>query len=231
MTLPSESRTRRSPPAASQLRLGFDFDESEAAAAFRSRQEFEAVVSKVFGRSPAGADTRRPLHLSWIETPIGSLIAATHTGRLVLLEYTDPRRMQIQAEALKSRFKAPFVPEDDDVIRRTRRELDEYFGGKRHEFSVPLDYPGTPFETRVWNELLDIPFGETRSYEELAERVSSKAAVRAVGSANGRNRISILIPCHRVVNKSGALGGYGGGLWRKQALLLLEHRGAIRQAE
>ena len=92
------------------------------------------------------------------------------------------------------------------------------------EFRVPIIYPGSPFQTRVWDGLLQIPYGETRSYEELARTVGAPGAQRAVGHANGQNRISIVIPCHRVVNKNGRLGGYGGGLWRKQYLLDLERR-------
>jgi O-6-methylguanine DNA methyltransferase len=89
-------------------------------------------------------------------------------------------------------------------------------------FEVPLEVKGSPFQERVWQELVKIPYGETRSYEEIAKRVGSPEAVRAVGQANGMNRIAIVLPCHRVVNKSGKLGGYGGGLWRKQRLLALE---------
>src|ERR1035438_2697706 len=103
-----------------------------------------------------------------------------------------------------------------------RAELGEYFAGARREFTVPLAYPGTAFEREVWTRLLAIPYGETRSYEELARAVGRPGASRAVGTANGRNRIAILIPCHRVVNKNGELGGYGGGLWRKRLLLELE---------
>jgi AraC family transcriptional regulator of adaptative response/methylated-DNA-[protein]-cysteine methyltransferase len=101
-------------------------------------------------------------------------------------------------------------------------EIASYFAGSLRGFSVPLIYPGTPFQQRVWQQLLAIPYGETRSYEELAIAVGDKKAVRAVGRTNGLNRIAIVIPCHRVVNKSGALGGYGGGLRRKQFLLDLE---------
>jgi AraC family transcriptional regulator of adaptative response/methylated-DNA-[protein]-cysteine methyltransferase len=101
-------------------------------------------------------------------------------------------------------------------------ELASYFSGSSRSFSVPLTYPGTEFQRRVWEQLLAIPYGETRSYEELAVAVGKPKAVRAVGRANGLNRISILIPCHRVVNKDGELGGYGGGLRRKQYLLDLE---------
>src|SRR5207237_2748973 len=97
--------------------------------------------------------------------------------------------------------------------------------GTRREFHVPVTYPGSPFQRAVWEQLLRIPYGETRSYEDVARALGTAAAQRAVGRANGQNRIAILIPCHRVVNKDGRLGGYGGGLWRKQFLLELEQRG------
>jgi AraC family transcriptional regulator of adaptative response/methylated-DNA-[protein]-cysteine methyltransferase len=117
------------------------------------------------------------------------------------------------------------VPGSSPLLDQLRRELEEYFAGRRREFAVDLTAPGTPFEERVWEALRTIPYGETWSYERLAQAVGSPGASRAVGSANGRNRIAILIPCHRVVNKDGRLGGYGGGLWRKEALLHLERTG------
>jgi AraC family transcriptional regulator of adaptative response/methylated-DNA-[protein]-cysteine methyltransferase len=222
MTFQAYSRARRLSGALSQLRLGFDLDNTAADAGFESLSGFRDAFSKVFGEPAGKADRATAIHLGWVETPIGPMIAGARNGALILLEFTNRRMMEAQIETLRKRFKAAFLPEDDKVIRQTRRELDEYFAGKRRDFTIPLDYPGTPFETRVWTELLKIPYGQTRSYEELAEITSSKGAVRAVGSANGRNRIAIVIPCHRVVNKSGALGGYGGGLWRKQTLLSLE---------
>ena len=222
MTFQAYSRARRLSGALSQLRLGFDLDNTAADAGFESLSGFRDAFSKVFGEPAGKSDRARSIHLGWVETPIGPMIAGSRDGSLVLLEFTNRRMMEAQIETLKKRFKAAFLPEDDDVIKRTRRELDEYFAMTRKDFSIPLDYPGTPFETKVWKGLLQIPYGETRSYEDLAKVAGSKGAVRAVGSANGRNRIAIVIPCHRVVNKSGALGGYGGGLWRKQALLSLE---------
>src|SRR5262249_37140826 len=105
-----------------------------------------------------------------------------------------------------------------------KRELESYFAGSLRRFSVPLVYPGTDFQRRVWSQLLKVPFGETCSYEDIAIAVGNAKAVRAVGLANGRNRIAIVIPCHGVVNKGGKLGGYGGGLRRKQFLLDLERR-------
>ena len=119
-------------------------------------------------------------------------------------------------------------PGESPYFDLLRRELAEYFAAQLTEFTVPLVIRGTPFQEKVWRLLLRIPYGETCSYEELARRAGNPEAVRAVGTANGRNRIAILIPCHRVINKNGRLGGYGGELWRKK--LLLELEGAMSSA-
>jgi AraC family transcriptional regulator of adaptative response/methylated-DNA-[protein]-cysteine methyltransferase len=153
------------------------------------------------------------------------MIAGATDAGVCLLEFTDRRMLEEQLKTLRRRFKAALVPESHPHLDTLRHELDEYFSGRRRTFTVPLVAPGTPFEERVWKALLDIPFGETRSYEEIARVVESPRAVRAVGRANGLNRIAIVIPCHRVVNKSGELGGYGGGLWRKRRLLAIEKLG------
>jgi AraC family transcriptional regulator of adaptative response/methylated-DNA-[protein]-cysteine methyltransferase len=130
--------------------------------------------------------------------------------------------LETQLEILGRRLRLPLVPGDNEALAQLRAELAEYFAGRRRAFEVPLHVKGSPFQERVWQELVKIPYGETRSYEEIATRVGSPGAVRAVGQANGMNRIAIVLPCHRVVNKSGKLGGYGGGLWRKERLLALE---------
>src|SRR5262249_48693727 len=109
-----------------------------------------------------------------------------------------------------------------DLLAQLKDELRRYFAGTLRAFRVPLHYPGTTFQRRVWEGLLEIPYGETRSYEALAEAVGCQGAQRAGGRANGQNAVCIVIPCHRVVNKGGKLGGYGGGLWRKRFLLDLE---------
>ena len=124
-------------------------------------------------------------------------------------------------------LRLPAVPGRNAHLRLLERELHQYFEGTLREFTVPLVLRGTPFQERVWRALLAIPYGTTRSYAEIAERIGSSGAQRAVGTANGRNRIAIVIPCHRVINAGGALGGYGGGLRRKEFLLELE-RGAER---
>ena len=112
--------------------------------------------------------------------------------------------------------------EDAKRLAKYRKQLDEYFAGKREEFTVPLDIRGTDFQKRCWQELLKIPYGQTRSYRQIAEAVGNRNAVRAVGLANGQNPIAIIVPCHRVIASDGTLCGYGGGLDLKEELLRLE---------
>jgi len=160
-----------------------------------------------------------------IQSPLGPLVAAATPQGICLLEFTDRLRLPAQIQSVRARFDCAVVPGESPHFDRLRDELHRYFSGTLRTFSLPLAAPGTRFQERVWAELLRIPFGETRSYEDLARAVGSPRAQRAVGRANGLNRIAILIPCHRVINKSGKLGGYGGLLWRKEALLHLERTG------
>ena len=160
-----------------------------------------------------------------IDSPIGPLCAGARDDGVCLLEFTAPERLEPQLEALQRALGGTVRDGDHEHLRRLRAELAEYFAGRLRDFTVPLVAPGTPFQERVWQALREIPYGQTRSYEDLARQVSTVTAQRAVGRANGSNRIAIVIPCHRVVNKGGGLGGYGGGLWRKEVLLRLEGAG------
>ncbi len=155
------------------------------------------------------------------------MAGATTQGSICLLEFTDRRLLPAQIETVRDRFGCAVVPGESPQFERLRHELDAYFSGQLRTFSLTLSAPGTLFQERVWAELQRIPFGETRSYEDLARAVGAPSAQRAVGRANGTNRIAILIPCHRVINKDGGLGGYGGLLWRKEALLHLERTGRL----
>jgi AraC family transcriptional regulator of adaptative response/methylated-DNA-[protein]-cysteine methyltransferase len=148
-----------------------------------------------------------------------------------LLEFTDRKMLEAQFETVRKLFQLPVVPGTNQHLERLQDELARYFAGTLRSFSVPLVYPGTAFQRRVWEQLLLVPYGETRSYHEMASAVGNPAAVRAVGRANGLNRLAIVIPCHRIVNKNGDLGGYGGGLRRKQYLLNLEQVGMDRHDE
>ena len=156
-----------------------------------------------------------------LDTPVGVLVAGATDDGVCLLEFRDREILETQMAKLRARV-GPTHAGSQPLLTQLKREVGEYFEGQRREFTVPLVYPGTPFQLKVWNALREIPFGETISYEELAHRVGSPAGQRAAGHANGQNPIAIIIPCHRVINKGGKLGGYGGGLWRKRILLDLE---------
>jgi methylated-DNA-[protein]-cysteine S-methyltransferase len=143
-------------------------------------------------------------------SPVGPLALASELGALVALEFTDDEKRGGKAAI------------SDSVLDQARRELDAFFAGRLKKFSVPVGPRGTPFQLAVWKALQAIPFGKTQSYGDIARRIGKPAAVRAVGAANGQNRIAIIIPCHRVIGADGSLTGFGGGLERKQFLLALE---------
>ena len=150
-----------------------------------------------------------------VDSPVRKLtLVATDDGLAAILWENDrPQRVRLNIEA-----------EDDrhPVLVETARQLDEYFAGERNTFALPLDMAGTSFQRKVWDALLTIPFGETRSYRQIAEQIGSPSAVRAVGAANGRNPLSIVVPCHRVIGSNGSLTGFAGGLDVKSRLLTLE---------
>ena len=155
-----------------------------------------------------------------LDSPVGGLLLARDNAGLRLIHFNGPAKA------------GPYVPtpdwrRDDDAFDDVVSQLEEYFEGTRRDFDLPLAPQGTPFQQRVWRALLDIPYGETISYGELASRIGQRNASRAVGLANGSNPIPIVIPCHRVIGSNGKLTGYGGGLAIKERLLALE-RGSRR---
>lgn len=222
MTFRAYCRSRRLSSAFQRIKEGASVSQVMNDAGFGSESGFRSAFGKVFGAAPTAAKSREAIHLDWLETPLGPLIAGATHDAVCLLEFSDRRMLETQLETLRRRFDTVLVPGPNRWLKALRAQLMEYFRGERKSFDLPLDYRGTPFQEKVWRMLLEIPYGETWSYQDLAERVGDRKACRAVGTANGMNRIAIVIPCHRVVNASGAMGGYGGGLWRKQLLLDLE---------
>lgn len=222
MTFQAYARARRLGRAFEQIKRGISMDEVALGQGYESQSGFREAFSRAFGRAPGASRAGDCLQVTWLESPLGPMVAAADSRSIVLLEFTERRMLEAQFDTLRRRFRTAIVPGENEHLARLKRELEEYFAGTRKRFTVPLNYPGTPFQQKVWDELLKIPYGETRSYEDIARAVGSASAVRAVGQTNGLNRICVVIPCHRVVNKDGKLGGYGGGLWRKQALLTLE---------
>lgn len=156
-----------------------------------------------------------------IDTPIGPMILGATAAAVVLADFRDRPMMPAQLASVRRRF-GPTAEGDAPLLDRTEAQLGEYFAGTRRAFDLPLDLPGSAFQERVWTELSRIPFGETITYRELAKRVDAAAAWRAVGRANGSNRLAVVVPCHRVIATGGGLGGYGGGLSAKRYLLDLE---------
>lgn len=227
MTFHAFSRARRLGVALAQIQEGDGVAPAAFASGYDSLSAFNDAFKQILGTTPTGARGSTVLTVTRIPTPLGPMVAAAGEGALWLLEFTDRRRLPTQLRTLQERHGCLLVPGTDPVLTETAGQLDEYFAGKRTRFSIPLRAPGTAFQEAVWAELAKIPFGETVSYRELARRVGRPGSSRAVGSANGYNRIAILLPCHRVVGSDGRLTGYGGGLWRKQRLLELEGAEAV----
>lgn len=153
-----------------------------------------------------------------IDSPVGplDLVASAAGLAAILWKDDDPARVPL-AHVVES--------DEDPILLEAERQLREYFAGQRTEFSLPLDFAGTEFQRSVWQALLTIPYGETRTYAQIAQQIGRPAAVRAVGAANGRNPISIIAPCHRVIGSDGELHGFAGGLQTKAWLLEWEGRG------
>lgn len=160
--------------------------------------------------------------LGWREFPVGPLIAAASDQALCSLEFSDAAAVAQRVDEFRRRYAGSVHEGASAILDELWRQLGQYFHGGRQEFTLPLAYPGTQFQEQVWSALREIRYGETWSYLDLARRIGDTGATRAVGMANNANPIAIVIPCHRVVNANGDLGGYGGGLWRKRILLDLE---------
>ena len=156
-------------------------------------------------------------------SPCGTLILGSYDDRLCLCDWqVQPHHYHVESRLCRM-LGAEIVDSTSPVIELSVAQLDEYFSGKRHDFDIPLLFAGTDFQKVVWNVLLDIPYGMTVSYSEMARRIGRPEAVRAVANANGANAISIFAPCHRVIGSDRTLTGYGGGLDAKEYLLKLEN--------
>lgn len=156
---------------------------------------------------------------SKIDTPLGEMAAGATDEGICILEFTDRQKLNTELNDLTKLLKTTVEDGENKHIKILRKQLKEYFAGKRKEFTVTLITPGTEFQNEVWRELKNIPFGSTRTYLEQATAINKPGSVRAVANANGMNRISIILPCHRVIGSDGSLTGYGGGLHRKRWLL------------
>jgi len=154
-----------------------------------------------------------------IDTPLGSMFSCSSDLGVCLLEFPERKKIDSQFQSLHKYFKCDFEDNETPILVNLKNELSEYFAGKRQIFTVPLHFVGTDFQKKVWHELVRIPFGKTVSYKELAEKTGNVHAVRAVANANAFNKISIIVPCHRVIGSDGSLTGYASGLQKKRWLI------------
>ena len=222
MTFHAFQRMLRLNTAFKKIQQGDNIMETAYDSGFESLSGFSESFKTIFGVSPKNSRTQRIIDLKRIETPIGTMYAAAVEEGICMLEFTDRKMLEKEFTDLAKSLNATIVRGDNPHFKTLEKELVEYFGGKRVEFTVPLSPVGTEFQKSVWRVLLKIPFGETWTYRKQSEVLGDVKKVRAVANANGMNKISIIIPCHRVVGSNGTLTGYGGGIWRKQKLLELE---------
>jgi AraC family transcriptional regulator of adaptative response/methylated-DNA-[protein]-cysteine methyltransferase len=222
LTFHAYCRSRRLAGALRRLRDGASLDDVALDTGWESHSGFREAFARTFGAPPGRSADAAHIVTAAVDTPLGPMIAGAVEDGVCLLEFADRRMIEAQIRRLGRLLRQPLVPGEHRHLALLRSELDAYFSGTLRRFEVPFVVRGTAFEEKVWHELVRIPYGETRSYAQLAARVGAPGAQRAVGRANGMNRIAIVIPCHRVVNSDGKLGGYGGGLWRKHWLLALE---------
>ena len=232
MTFQAYQRAVRLGTAMKALHAGAPTIDAGMDAGFESDSGFRDAFARVFGDTPGRARDKALLTATWIESPLGPMLAIAGDEGLELLEFVDRRALETELRGLRSRStrsarsgQAPaIVPGEHPILSRTKDQMREYFAGTRRAFDIPLKQRGSPFQLAAWNALCEIPYGETRSYSDMARRVGSPGAVRAIGRVNGQNQLAIVVPCHRVIRSDGALCGYGGGKWRKQWLLDHERR-------
>ncbi len=225
MTFVEYARARRMGLAMKQIRKGSPVIDAQLLTGYGSSSGFRDAFSRIMGAAPTKLGHNSILKATWLDTPLGPMIAIADEQALYLLEFVDRRGLEREVERLRQKTKSAIIPGDTPAIDSIKHELAQYFSGKLKRFKTPLALLGSPFQKQVWNELRKILPGETRSYSQIAEAIGRPAAFRAVAQANGANQIAIVIPCHRVINSNGELGGYGGGVSRKNWLLNHEKQG------
>jgi AraC family transcriptional regulator of adaptative response/methylated-DNA-[protein]-cysteine methyltransferase len=229
MTFHAYQRARRLALAFGQLKTGGDITGTAFDHGYESLSGFRDAFGRIFGDAPGRGRSGDCVLTRRLLTPLGPMIAAATDAGVCLLEFADRRMLDTQITRLRKHLGPSFAPGVNKHLERLEEELKGYFDGSLRRFTVPLVIPGTDFQLNVWKQLQEIPYGQTVSYEHLARLIGTPSAQRAVGRANGDNRIAIVIPCHRVVRADGELSGYGGGVWRKRRLL--EHESAVQLGE
>ena len=231
MTFQAYQRMHRINHAMIELRRGKSATETAFATGYESLSGFGYTFKKIMGNSPDNSTDSNVILMDRFTTPLGPMyICATDKG-VCLLEFVDRRMLETEFKDLQRILNAKIVTGRNEYMETMIEQVTAYFDGTRKEFTVPLHTPGSAFQQNVWNSLHDIPYGRTASYQDQAIKMDKPKAIRAIASANGMNRIAVVVPCHRVIGKDGALRGYAGGLERKRWLLNHERDHSDHQDE
>lgn len=210
--------------ALGRITEGTDVTSAALGSGYESLSGFGESFKNTFGFAPSKRGTHRVITAGTIESPLGPLLAGALNEGLCYLQFMDHGSLPADLEALCQKWKARLVHGQNKHLSSLAKQLELYFAGRLRHFELPLCLVGTPFQERAWQQLRSVPYGSSLSYQQQAAGIGSAGAVRAIGTANRRNPIAIVIPCHRIVGKSGDLRGYAGGLWRKRWLLDFEAR-------
>lgn len=226
ITFVAYARARRMGLAMKQIRGGKAIIDAQLDAGYESSSGFRDAFSKIMGSAPMKTNQHpKILKASWLDTVLGPMLAIADDEGLYLLEFVDRRGLEREIERLRIKTKSAIIPGITNPIKSITLELQSYFDGTLKDFKTPLHFLGSSFQKTVWKELMCIPYGQTRTYAAQAEAIGKATAFRAVANANGANQIAIVIPCHRIISSNGDLGGYGGGITRKQWLIDHERKG------
>lgn len=217
MTFQAYLRMSRINQAFQKIKEGDAIASTAFSNGYDSLSGFSETYKNMTGFSPSAPGSL--ITMNRITTPLGPMMVGVTNEGLCLLEFTDRKMIETQIATLKKRFDSEMVTGKHPMIDQVDTQLKEYFEGNRKNFDIPLVVPGTDFQMKAWEALTKVPFGTTRSYKQQSSVVGNVKAVRAVARANGENRISIIIPCHRIIGSDGSIVGYGGGIHRKQWLL------------
>ncbi len=221
MTFVEYARARRMGIALKQIRAGEKVLDAQLSTGYESGSGFRDAFSRIMGSPPSSSGGNSVLTAAWIDTKLGPMIGIADEKALFLLEFVDRRGLELEVKRLREKTKSAIIPGTTGPLQSIEKELQAFFKGELTIFKTPVHLLGTPFQKRVWQELLSIPYGVTRSYTDIATSIGNSSAVRAVARANGSNQLAIIIPCHRVIRVNGDLAGYAGGLSRKK--WLIEH--------
>lgn len=228
MTFIEYARARRIGVAMKQIKDGQMVIDAQLDAGYESGSGFRDAFSRILGKTPVRhQEYPNVLRATWLDTKIGPMIAIADEKALYLLEFLDRPGLEREIERLRQKTRSAILPGKTSPIISIECELESYFDRTLDHFQTPFCWLGSSFQKSVWEALVKIPYGETRSYAEVAASIGNPSAVRAVANANGANQLAILVPCHRVITTNRRLGGYGGGIVRKQWLIKHENRGEV----